>query len=78
MLYYSPLEQFQIVPVFSLFLPAKFIITNSAFFLTLTIIITVLYFLLTVSYCTFVPNRWQSVTEITYEFIQNMLYESLQ
>lgn len=78
MLYYSPLEQFEIVPIFSFLLPAKFIITNSAFFLSLTIIITLIYFSLTVSYSTFVPNRWQSITEMTYEFIQNMLYEALQ
>nr|YP_009476619.1 ATP synthase F0 subunit 6 [Chroomonas placoidea]AVM81112.1 ATP synthase F0 subunit 6 [Chroomonas placoidea] len=78
MFYYSPLEQFEIVPVLSFLLPAKFIITNSAFFLALTIIITLVYFTLTVSYSTFIPNRWQSITEMTYEFIQNMLYEALQ
>lgn len=78
MLNYSPLEQFEIVPVLSFLLPSKIIFTNSAFFLVLTIVITLFYFLLTTKYSTLIPNRWQSLTEMTYEFIQNMLYESLQ
>jgi len=77
MLFFSPLEQFEIVPIISFILPSKLIITNSSFFLILTIIIVLFYFKLTVNYSTIIPNRWQAVTEMTYEFIQNMLYEAL-
>lgn len=78
MLYYSPLEQFEIIPIFSSLLPIKFVITNSFLFLFITILITLCYFFLTTSKSTVVPNRWQSITEMTYEFIQNMIYEALQ
>ena len=77
MLFFSPLEQFEIVPIISFILPSKLIITNSSFFLILTIIIVLFYFKLTVNYSTIIPNRWQALTEMTYEFIQNMLYEAL-
>lgn len=77
MLYYSPLEQFEIIPIFSSVLPVKLSITNSFFFLIITVTITLFYFYLTTYKSTLIPNRWQSITEMTYEFIQNMLYESL-
>lgn len=78
MLYSSPLEQFEILPLSTLLLPAKLTFTNSGFFLILTVCITLIYFLITTRNSTIVPNRWQIVTEMTYEFIQNMLYEALQ
>lgn len=78
MLCSSPLEQFEILPISTLLLPAKLTFTNSGFFLILTVCITLIYFLITTRNSTIVPNRWQIVTEMTYEFIQNMLYEALQ
>lgn len=74
---FSPLEQFEITPVIYL-LPAKFIFTNSGFFLVLTICITTLYFTIILANSSLIPNRWQSISEMTYEFVQNMLYEALQ
>lgn len=78
MLYYSPLEQFEILPIVTLLLPAKLTFTNSGFFVVLTVCITLIYFFITTRNSTVVPNRWQIITETAYEFIQNMLYEALQ
>jgi len=77
-MFYSPLEQFEITPILSSVLPSKLIITNSTFFLCLTLVITILFFTLILSNSTVIPNRWQSITEMTYEFVQNMLYEALK
>lgn len=77
-MYFSPLEQFEITPIISFILPAKFIFTNSSFFLVLTIFITIMFFILILSNSLIIPNRWQSLVEMTYEFVQNMLYEALQ
>ncbi|YP_001874775.1 ATP synthase F0 subunit 6 (mitochondrion) [Hemiselmis andersenii] len=77
-MFYSPLEQFEITPILSSVLPSKLIITNSTFFLCLTLVITILFFTFILSNSTLIPNRWQSITEMTYEFVQNMLYEALK
>lgn len=74
---YSPLEQFEIIPLFVFFLPYKLAFTNSSFFLIITIILTIIYFDLTMKHSTIIPNRWQSITEMIYEFVQNMIYEAL-
>ena len=75
---YSPLEQFEITPIFSFLIPAKIAFTNSSFFLLITIFVTLAFFIIILSNSTVVPNRWQSITEMTYEFVQGMLYEALQ
>nr|YP_010835021.1 ATP synthase F0 subunit a [Cryptomonas gyropyrenoidosa]WFQ82696.1 ATP synthase F0 subunit a [Cryptomonas gyropyrenoidosa] len=74
---YSPLEQFEIVPLFFLFLGNNFVFTNSSFFLTLTITVVLLLFSLINNNPSIVPNRWQSILEMIYEFVQNMTFESL-
>jgi ATP synthase subunit 6 len=74
-MFYSPLEQFEITPIF-LLLP-KLIFTNSSLFLILTIVIAILFFTIILSNVSIIPNRWQSITETTYEFVQNMLHEAL-
>jgi ATP synthase subunit 6 len=75
---HSPLEQFEITPIFYFLVPSKLIFSNSSFFLILTIVITVFFFSLILSNSTIIPNRWQSIIEMTYEFVQNMVYEALQ
>lgn len=75
---YSPLEQFEITPIFPFLIPAKIAFTNSSFFLLITIFVTLAFFIIILSNSTVVPNRWQSITEMTYEFVQGMLYEALQ
>ena len=74
---YSPLEQFEIVPLFFLFLGNKFVFTNASYFLILAIVITLLFFHLSNLNSTLVPNRWQSISESVFEFVQNMTFEAL-
>jgi ATP synthase subunit 6 len=80
MLYFinSPLEQFEIVPIFSLPFLQKFMFTNSSFYLLLSVVFVLIFFYFTTNYSTLIPNRWQFIAESSYEFIQNMLYEVLQ
>jgi ATP synthase subunit 6 len=72
-MFFSPLEQFEIVPIFPIF-----IFTNSTLFLILIIIKTISFFCIILSNNTVIPNRWQALTELTYEFVQNMAYEGLR
>jgi ATP synthase subunit 6 len=76
-LFYSPLEQFEIVPLFVLFFGSKFAFTNSSYFLILAVVITLSFFYLTSLNSTIVPNRWQSISEMVFEFVQNMAFEAL-
>jgi len=73
----SPLEQFEIVPILSFLLGSKFAFTNSSLFLFLTMFIIVCFFHLTNFEGTLAPNRWQSLSEMIYDFVQGMLYEAL-
>ena len=77
MIYFSPLEQFEIVPLFYFILGSKLAFTNSSFFLFLAIFVTLSYFYLTSLNSTLIPNRWQSITEMVFEFVQNMTFEAL-
>jgi ATP synthase subunit 6 len=76
-LFYSPLEQFEIVPLFLFFLGHNFVFTNQSYFLILDLFIIFFFFYLTNLNSSIVPNRWQSVSEMMFEFIQNMTFESL-
>jgi len=77
MLYYSPLEQFEIIPLLFFSLVINLFFTNASYFLILAITITLLFFYLSNLNSTLVPNRWQSITENVYEFVQNMTFEAL-
>lgn len=74
---FSPLEQFEIVPLWSLFLGSKFAFTNSSFFLFLAIFVTLSFLYTSIFKSTILPNRWQSITEMVFEFVQNMTFEAL-
>ena len=74
---FSPLDQFEIVPLFHFILGSKFAFTNASFFLTLAIFVTLSYFFITTTNSTLIPNRWQSITEMVFEFVQNMTFEAL-
>lgn len=76
-LFYSPLEQFEIVPLLFCFAGNKFVFTNSSYFLILVITLTLLFFYLCTLNNTIVPNRWQSISEMIFEFVQNLTFESL-
>lgn len=73
----SPLEQFEVVPLLLLFCGNKFVFTNSSYFLLITVAILLTFFSLTNLNSTLIPNRWQSVSEVIFEFVQSIVFESL-
>jgi ATP synthase subunit 6 len=76
-MFFSPLEQFEIVPLFSFIIGSKFAFTNSAFFLSLAFFFILIFFHLTLFKATVIPNNWQLIAEQIFFFVQNMLSESL-
>jgi ATP synthase subunit 6 len=76
-MFHSPLEQFEIVPVFSVIIGSKFCFTNSSIFIFMNMLIIVLFLSVILFRSTVTPNRWQSICELAYEFVQDMLFESL-
>jgi len=77
MLFVSPLEQFEIVPLLFLFLGNKFVFTNSSYFLLITVVVVLTLFILCNLNSTLIPNKWQSLTEMIFEFVQNIVFEAL-
>jgi len=74
---FSPLEQFEIVPIFSFFIGSKLSFTNSSFFLLLTSLFIIVFFFFCLRKATIIPNYWQIIIELMFDFVQNMLFESL-
>jgi ATP synthase subunit 6 len=81
-MFYSPLEQFQIIPILSLHLgKLDFSITNSALIslLTISVFVTFLYMLMDrKNFSLFlVPNRWQSIMETLYKVLVSMVTDNV-
>lgn len=76
---YSPLEQFSIQSICPIILGSFDIsFTNSSLYLVL--VVGFIYFLfnaVTLQGGFLVPTRWQSVVEIIYQFIANLVYEQV-
>ncbi len=73
----SPLEQFQIVPLFSLGLGESFAFTNASFFAFVVLFAILGFFSFGTTNATVVPNRWQTVVEFFYEFVVSFVRDSL-
>lgn len=71
MLILSPLEQFEVVPL----LP--FNITNSTIFTILAITTFTLFLYFGTYNSTLVPNRWQTVAELLYGFVYDIISDTL-
>jgi len=70
----SPLEQFQIktiIPIHLGGIDASF--TNSALFMTIGVAVATLFLTLSMRGRAIVPGRWQSMAELCYEFVANMI-----
>src|SRR5690349_11455953 len=74
----SPMKQFEIVPYFH-FNVAGYDIsyTNSAFFMTLAVVSSLILFLVATRKRTMVPGRWQSVGELLYEFTAGLVKDNV-
>lgn len=73
---HSPLEQFEINRLIEIQLggvDASF--TNSSAMMILVLLIVTVFLTFGMSKRAMVPGRWQSIVELTYEFIANMLRE---
>lgn len=74
----SPLEQFEIIPLWQLGLGEKFAFTNSSFYLVVIFItISGLMYLGIVQKAMVIPSRWQSLIEMTYEFVLDMINDTI-
>lgn len=81
-MFYSPLEQFQIIPVFSVHLGnLDFSITNYTFITIFILFIFITYlFILTNrknSSLFLIPNRWQSIIETLYKVMISMVSDNV-
>ena len=75
---HSPLAQFEIKTLIPLKL-SEFDVsyTNSALFMSLTLVFVILFLVLGVRRRAIVPGRWQSMAEISYEFVANLLRDTV-
>lgn len=74
----NPVEQFQIQPLIPLEVGGVNIsFTNSAAFMTLAVVLITAFLVLSVRGRALVPGRWQSLAEVMYEFVANMIRENV-
>lgn len=74
----SPFEQFEIVS----YIPMKIgtlniSFTNSSLYALIVVVLVSLLFSLATTKATIVPHRWQSIVEMIYEFIHNLIEEQV-
>ena len=74
---YNPIHQFQISTIIPIHIGGlDFSFTNSALFMVLTLLAAGAFLLIPTRSRAVIPGRWQSATELTYEFVENTLRES--
>jgi F-type H+-transporting ATPase subunit a len=74
----SPLHQFLIERIVPLHVGGIDIsYSNSALFMTVSVILITLFTVLSMSGAGLVPTRWQSMAELSYEFIANMIRDNV-
>jgi F-type H+-transporting ATPase subunit a len=74
----GPLEQFVIRPIFAIHIggiDASF--TNSALFMMTAVVLVTALVVLSTRGARLVPTRWQSVSEIAYEFVAKMIQDNV-
>jgi F-type H+-transporting ATPase subunit a len=75
---FNPLEQFEIKPLIPIHVGGIDIsYTNSALFMTVAVVLSTALVLWGTRRAAMVPGRWQSVAEMAYEFIANMIEDSV-
>jgi len=72
----SPIEQFKIERLIPIKLGSVDIsYTNSALWMTIAVVVVTLFLVLGTRQRALVPGRWQSMAEMSYEFVANLLQE---
>ncbi|MEA2780673.1 MAG: F-type H+-transporting ATPase subunit a [Rhodospirillaceae bacterium] len=75
---HSPLEQFAIKRLYEVHVGGIDVsITNSAVFMLAAIVLATLFLTVGVRQAALVPGRWQSMVELSYEFIAKMVRENV-
>lgn len=76
---FTPLEQFSIVSIIPVYLgDVSLSFTNSSLILvSTTALISILFFMVTQNGGLLIPNRWQSMIELIYEFVVNLVDEQI-
>lgn len=75
---HSPLAQFEIKTLIPLQMGQTDVsFTNSALFMTVTVVLITLFMVLGMRKHALVPGRWQSVAELAYEFVANLLRDTV-
>jgi F-type H+-transporting ATPase subunit a len=64
----DPIHQFNIVPLLG---EGAFAFTNSSAFMVATVLTVTLFLVLATGRAALVPGRWQSLAELSYEFVAN-------
>ena len=75
----SPLEQFAIIPLIPIHVGNIYLsFTNSSLFFVLTVgLLVLLFHFVTLHGGYLVPNAWQSVVELIYDFVLNLVNEQI-
>jgi F0F1-type ATP synthase membrane subunit a len=68
-MFFSPLEQFEVILLRPLVLFGDFSITSVTLYLFLVSLLLVVVLFLSFSVSYFIPGHWQSVFELIYEFL---------
>ncbi len=75
---HGPLAQFEIKTLIPLKMGEVDVsFTNSALFMSLTLVLVTLFLVLGMRQRALVPGRWQSMAEISYEFVANLLRDTV-
>ena len=74
---FSPLEQFEIVPIIVFPLINSIAFTNSAMLMALVLLVACGFFSLATYKATVLPENWQIAGEQFYKFVYGVAYDSL-
>jgi len=74
----NPMEQFEVRPIVPLHIgPYDLSFTNQSLFMCLVVAVVTLFLTLAMSRRRLVPSRTQSMAEISYEFVANMIHSTM-
>ncbi len=75
---HGPLEQFLIKPLIEIKIGGiDLSYTNSALFMTIAVVLICVFLTLSMGRKSAVPGRWQSMAEMSYEFVANLIRETI-
>ena len=75
---HSPIEQFKIAEIYPLKVgTVNIAFTNSAMFMVVSVVLVMAFLTLGMRRRALVPGRWQSMVELSYEFIASMIKDNV-